>query len=65
MTSTARRFQHSARAVPKIRSVGSFLMAVQVKDHRGNRTTGRPEVDRMLTERFSLPSRRDADEYEL
>jgi transcriptional regulator with XRE-family HTH domain len=35
-------------AIPKIRSIGSFLMAVQVKHHRGNRTTGRPEVDRML-----------------
>lgn len=35
-------------AVPKIKTIGSFLMAVQVKHHRGNRTTGRPEVDRML-----------------
>jgi transcriptional regulator with XRE-family HTH domain/putative methionine-R-sulfoxide reductase with GAF domain len=35
-------------AVPKIRTLGSFLMAVQVKHHRGERTTGRPEVDRML-----------------
>jgi transcriptional regulator with XRE-family HTH domain len=35
-------------ATPKIRTVGSFLMAVQVKHHRGNRTTGRPEVDRLL-----------------
>jgi predicted Mrr-cat superfamily restriction endonuclease len=35
-------------ALPKIKTLGSFLMAVQVKHHRGERTTGRPEVDRML-----------------
>ena len=35
-------------AVPKIRTVGSFLMAVQVKHHRGDRTTGRPDADRLL-----------------
>ena len=35
-------------AVPKIRTVGSFLMAAQIKHHRGDRTTGRPEVDRLL-----------------
>jgi transcriptional regulator with XRE-family HTH domain len=35
-------------AVPKIKTVGSFLMAAQVKHHRTGRTTGRPEVDRML-----------------
>ncbi len=35
-------------AVPKIKTVGSFLMAVQVKHHRTGRTTGRPEVDRLL-----------------
>lgn len=35
-------------AVPKVKTVGSFLMAVQVKHHRTNRTTGRADVDRML-----------------
>lgn len=35
-------------AVPKIKTVGSFLMAVQVKHHRTDRPTGRAEVDRML-----------------
>lgn len=35
-------------AVPKIRTVGSFLMAAQIKHHRGDRTTGRPDVDRLL-----------------
>jgi len=35
-------------AVPKIRSVGSFLMAAQIKHHRGERATGRPDVDRLL-----------------
>jgi transcriptional regulator with XRE-family HTH domain len=40
-------------AVPKIKTIGSFLMAVQVKHHHGNRTTGRPDVDRMLAWRDS------------
>ena len=35
-------------AVPKIRTLGSFLMAGQVKHHRRDRTTGRPDVDRLL-----------------
>jgi hypothetical protein len=35
-------------AVPKIRTVGSFLMAVQVKHHRSDQTTGRPDADRLL-----------------
>lgn len=35
-------------AVPKIRTVGSFLMAAQIKHHRGDRVTGRPDVDRLL-----------------
>ena len=35
-------------AVPKIRTIGSFLMAAQIKHHRGDRTTGRPDVDRLL-----------------
>jgi len=35
-------------AIPKIKTIGSFLMAVQIKHHRTNRTTGRAEVDRLL-----------------
>lgn len=35
-------------AVPRIRTVGSFLMAAQMKHHRGDRTTGRSDVDRLL-----------------
>jgi transcriptional regulator with XRE-family HTH domain len=35
-------------AVPKIRTLGSFLMAAQIKHHRGENTTGRPDVDRLL-----------------
>ncbi len=35
-------------AVPKIRTVGSFLMAAQIKHHRSDHTTGRPDVDRLL-----------------
>jgi Restriction endonuclease len=35
-------------AVPKIRTIGSFLIAAQIKHHRGDRTTGRPDVDRLL-----------------
>lgn len=35
-------------AVPKIRTVGAFIMAAQIKHHRGDRTTGRPDVDRLL-----------------
>jgi len=35
-------------AVPKVRTVGSFLMAVQVKHHRSERTTGRADADRLL-----------------
>ena len=35
-------------AVPKIRTVGSFLMAAQVKHHRGDSATGRSDVDRLL-----------------
>lgn len=35
-------------AIPKVRNVGSFLMAVQVKHHRTDRTTGRADVNRML-----------------
>jgi len=35
-------------AIPKNRILGSFLMAVQAKHHRSNRTTGRTDVDRML-----------------
>jgi transcriptional regulator with XRE-family HTH domain len=35
-------------AVPKIRTVGAFLLAVQVKHHRGGTLTTRPEVDRLL-----------------
>ena len=35
-------------AVPKIRTVGTFLMAAQIKHHRGGNTTGRPDVDRLL-----------------
>jgi transcriptional regulator with XRE-family HTH domain len=36
-------------AVPKIRTIGSFLMAAQIKHHRGDRTTCRPDVDRLLS----------------
>jgi hypothetical protein len=35
-------------AVPKVRTVGSTLMAGQVKHHRNNRKTGRAAVDRLL-----------------
>jgi transcriptional regulator with XRE-family HTH domain len=35
-------------AVPKIRTVGSFLMAAQIKHHHSGHTTGRPDVDRLL-----------------
>jgi transcriptional regulator with XRE-family HTH domain len=35
-------------AVPKVRTVGSFLMAAQIKHHRGERMTGRTDVDRLL-----------------
>jgi transcriptional regulator with XRE-family HTH domain len=35
-------------AVPKMRTVGSSLMAVQVKHHCGDRTTGRSAADRLL-----------------
>lgn len=35
-------------AVPKIRTIGSFLMAAQIKHHRGDHTTSRPDVDRLL-----------------
>jgi transcriptional regulator with XRE-family HTH domain len=35
-------------AVPKIRTAGSFLMAAQMKHHRSDHTTGRPDVDRLL-----------------
>jgi transcriptional regulator with XRE-family HTH domain len=41
-------------AVPKIRTVGSFLMAAQIKHHRSDRTTGRPDVDRLLAWKDSL-----------
>ena len=36
-------------AVPKMRTVGTFLLAGQVKHHRGNRKTGRVAVDRLLS----------------
>lgn len=35
-------------AVPKIANVATFLLAVQVKHHRGARPTGRDAVDRLL-----------------
>lgn len=35
-------------AVPKAGDVASFLLAVQVKHHRGGRSTGRDAVDRLL-----------------
>lgn len=35
-------------AVPKLADVASFLLAVQVKHHRGGRPTGRDAVDRLL-----------------
>jgi transcriptional regulator with XRE-family HTH domain len=35
-------------AVPKLAGVASFLLAVQVKHHRGSRPTGRDAVDRLL-----------------
>lgn len=35
-------------AVPKIRGVGSFILAGQVKHHRTNAKTGRNAVDRLL-----------------
>ncbi len=35
-------------AVPKLADVASFLLAVQVKHHRGARPTGRDAVDRLL-----------------
>lgn len=35
-------------AVPKVRTVGSFLLAGQVKHHETGRKTGRPAVDRLL-----------------
>lgn len=35
-------------AVPKVRTVGAFLLAAQVKHHRGSQRTGRAAVDRML-----------------
>lgn len=35
-------------AIPKIKTVGSFLMAAQIKHHHTDRSTRRPEVDRML-----------------
>lgn len=40
-------------AVPKVRTVGSTLLAVQVKHHRGEQKTGRPAVDRLLAWRGS------------
>lgn len=36
-------------AVPKVRGVGAFLLAGQVKHHRSGRRTGRPAVDRLLS----------------
>ena len=36
-------------AIPKIRNVGSFLLAGQIKHHQGNRKTGREAVDRLLS----------------
>lgn len=36
-------------AVPKIRTLASFLLAGQVKHHRGNRKTGIEAVDRLLS----------------
>ncbi len=36
-------------AVPKIRTVGAFLLAAQVKHHRFGRRTGREAVDRLLS----------------
>jgi len=36
-------------AVPKIRNVGSFLLAGQIKHHQKNRKTGREAVDRLLS----------------
>jgi len=36
-------------AVPKIRTVASFLLAGQIKHHRGNRKTGVEAVDRLLS----------------
>ncbi len=35
-------------AVPKVRTVGAFLLAAQVKHHRGDQKTGRDAVDRLL-----------------
>ncbi len=35
-------------AVPKIMTAGSFILAAQVKHHRGEQTTGRDAVDRLL-----------------
>jgi Restriction endonuclease len=35
-------------AIPKVRSVGSFLLAGQIKHHRGRQKTGRDAVDRLL-----------------
>jgi transcriptional regulator with XRE-family HTH domain len=40
-------------AVPKLRTVGSFLLAGQVKHHSTGRKTGRDAVDRMLSWRGS------------
>jgi hypothetical protein len=36
-------------AVPKVRTLGSFLLAGQVKHHRTARSTGRDAVDRLLS----------------
>lgn len=35
-------------AIPKLRTVGSFLIAGQVKHHQGHLKTGRSDVDRLL-----------------
>jgi predicted Fe-Mo cluster-binding NifX family protein len=35
-------------AVPKIMNTASYVLAAQVKHHRGERTTGRDAVDRLL-----------------
>lgn len=35
-------------AVPKVRTVGAFLLAGQVKHHQGDQKTGREAVDRLL-----------------
>jgi transcriptional regulator with XRE-family HTH domain len=41
-------------AVPKVRTLGSFILAGQVKHHQGHQRTGREAVDRLLAWKGSV-----------